>query len=131
MEIQIKHFKAKALLTQSPLLEPPLWVPREVSVRRGKRRKLKPMLGNVVPGALLPVAWGITGQPESLKRRSLFGLTDRTTETRHCSTNYYGSGENPGEDERSGLQQVQQDTVHGWSLRKTAGNSGSAGNQVQ
>lgn len=26
MEIQIKHFKAKALLTQSPLLEPPVWV---------------------------------------------------------------------------------------------------------
>lgn len=44
---------------------------------------------------------------------------------------HYGSGENTGENDRVSRRQVQQESVHGRSLRTTSGKFGSAGNEVQ
>lgn len=43
---------------------------------------------------------------------------------------HHGSSENTGENERCSLRQVQQDAVHGRSLRTTSGEFGSAGSEV-
>lgn len=85
------------------------------------------MLGNVLPGALLLSA----GQLGVLIAHGKSFSPGRIIIIVTIIIRPHGSSKNTRENERSFLREVQQDTVHGRSLRTTPGKFGSAGNEVQ
>lgn len=127
----IFHFSWPSSGPRSPSWEPPALAPSGTFCRRRGEGSHSPCLEMFPP-------WGaasVRGVPQNWWWIR-FG-TGRVGEIKdsdphhHHLQQQHGSGENPSKAERSRLQQVPQDAVHGGPLRAAPGKSGSAGNEVQ
>ena len=116
---------------------PPSWSPRETSAR-SEWRKSQPMLGNVLPGALLQPRhsapdssgwWSHTARRDLSQTASI--VRRRRRRRGGGNIQRHGSSENTVENDRTSVRQVQPDAVHGRPVRTTSGNFGSAGNEVR